>query len=236
MTSPTESPAGTGTSTGGPDHRRRLLIGTGAIVAVALVGVLLATVFGGSDDDKRPEAPVVRPLALTSPVDTSGIIGVDGQPTQPPQADLDAILAAVTGYLKDATVTPLSTLPDDGVTTTAPAGNPLAAHFGPVAAGSLQGTEIQALSDAHLGFAEGGVATEKLTVALAGIVQDGATQYVDATIDVLMVVRGDQDVTIARTGNLVLRPLDGSWKITAYRIDVTRTIGSETTTSEAAFG
>lgn len=237
MTSTTEPPAGARSSTEGPDRRRMLLIGTGALVAIALVGVLLATVLGGSDDEKREAAPVVQPLALTAPADTTGILGVDGQPTQLPQADLDAILATITGYLKDATVTPLSTPPEgDETTTSAPEANPLRAHFGPDAAGNVQGVALQALSDAHLGFAADGVSTSKLNVALAGLVQDGATQYVDATIDVVMVVNGEQAVTVARTGSLVLQPIDGSWKITAYRIDVARTVGGQTTTSEAAFG
>lgn len=233
--------------TSGPAaNRTRLLMITGGLVGLALLGTVLVLVLGGDDDEKegRPAPPAIRPLELTAAADTSGVIGIDGAPTSLPPADQDAILATITGYLKDATITPLSTPPPDedadeadGTTTSsAPATAAMTAHFTDSAAASLDAERLLAVADAHLPFASDGVSTTKATVALAGIVRDGATEFVNATIDVGMVVRTDDPITVNRAGDLLLRRVDGTWRIAAYNIAVERSSGDGTTTSEAAFG
>lgn len=217
------------------DRRKLLLAVTGGVVAVALVAVVLVLVLGGGDGEEA--APVAHPLGLTTPPDTSGVIGVDGQPAPLAQADLDGILVTVEGYLKEATITPLSQKKDGGPTTTAAPGAPtLAGFFTDGTAGRLQGDDRLTLSDEHLPFARGGVSTAKATVALAGIVQDGSAQFVNASIDVVMLVKADPEITVRRSGDLVLRPVDGGWKISGYELVVERAFGDRTTTSEAAFG
>lgn len=217
------------------DRRRFALAITGAVLAVAaVVAVVLVALGDGDDGDDGPVAPDVLPAALTAPADTSGVIDVDGRPAALSQEELDAVVAVVEGYLGEATVDPLSRPPSDETTTTAADDPGLEALFADAVKGRLQGGDILALSDAHLGFAEGGVLTDRATLSLSGVVQDGSAQFLNAAIDVVMVVRGDQPVTVKRTGDLVLRLVDGQWKIAAYKIKAEREFGDLTTTSEAA--
>ncbi|MBI2169214.1 MAG: hypothetical protein HYU28_06895 [Actinobacteria bacterium] len=219
------------------DRRKLLLTVAGAAVAIALIVVVLATVLGGGDGEGDGGPPPGGTLALTAPPDTSGIVGLDGQPAQLTPADLDAIVATIEGYLRDATITPLSQTPDETSTTQAgPA--PLAAHFVEALTPRLGGDDALTLTDAHLGVAEDGVSTAKATATLAGLVQDGAAQFVNATIDVVVLAKGvpaeDDEVTIKRSGDLVLRPVEGGWKIAAYKLSVEREFGDRTEESQAA--
>lgn len=219
------------------DRRRLLVAVTGGVVAVAIVAVALTMVLGGGGSDEDGAGKIL-PLELTALPDQSGVIGVDGQPAQLTQAELDAVVATLLAYLREATVTPLYLeKPDEDETTTTLAGAPsLESFFTDTAVGRLQTEDRLTLSDEHLPFAKDGVSTSKATVALTGIVQDGAAQFVNATIDVVMLVKGDDEITVMRSGDLVLRSVDGTWKIAAYKLSVTRAFGDRTTTSEAAFG
>lgn len=218
------------------DRRKVLLAVAGVLVAVALVALVVAMFTGGDEEADEPAAPVIQPLVLTAPPDTTGFIGVDGNPATPNPGEVEKVLAAITGYLKEATVTPLST-PRAATSTTAPPGTAdVATYFTEAAAGQIETVDGLTLSDRHLPFASDGVSTSTLTVALGGVMQDGAPQFVNATINVVMVAKGDQDVTISRTGELVLRPVDGQWKIAGYKLVVERALGDLTSTTEAAFG
>lgn len=223
------------------DRRKLLLALTGAVVGIAVIAVLLTSVLGdGGDGGKGTTAAEdLQPLRLTAPPDTSGIIGVDGQPAQLSDEEMDAVLDVVLGYLRAATVTAVTTeRPDeDETTTTEPGTRSVASYFTRVAATRLESDDVIVLTDEHLPFAGDGVSTTKLTVALAGIVQDGTAQFVNASIDVVMVVKGDEDITVQRRGDLVLRSNEGTWGIAGYQLSVQRDFGDRTTTtSEAAFG
>jgi len=68
--------------------------------------------------------------------------------------------------------------------------------------------------------------------ALAGT--DGVMSVVTARLDLRLVghVNG-APVTVARTGELVLMPEGGSWRIDAYDVKVVRSVAEETTTTRA---
>jgi len=68
--------------------------------------------------------------------------------------------------------------------------------------------------------------------ALAGT--DGTVSVVTAGLELRLIGHvGGTPVTIARTGELVLMPEGGKWRIDAYDMSVTRTFAEETTTTTA---
>ena len=112
------------------------------------------------------------------------------------------------------------------------------AFFTEAAAARLDTDDRFALADRHLPRARFGVSTERAQVQLSGLVDDGGgPQLVAVGLEVEMIVRLEDDTVIVnRTGNLVLEPVGDGWRIGAYNLRVERTFGSETTTTEAAFG
>jgi len=66
--------------------------------------------------------------------------------------------------------------------------------------------------------------------ALAG--PDGIMSVVTAGLDLRLIGHVDgAPVKVVRTGELVLVPQGGSWRIDAYDIRVTRTVGENTTST-----
>jgi len=147
------------------------------------------------------------------------------------QAEFDAawagVLATLNHYLDEGIVRPLRT--------GGPAGDLRPYFFGPAAARVVPGgpdrfavidENLPPVADLHQ---EAAVAT---LTALAGT--DGIMSVVTAGVDLRLA--GDVDgapVTVVRTGELVLMPDAGVWRIDAYDIQVTRTLAQDRTTTAA---
>jgi hypothetical protein len=195
-------------------------------VAALGMGVLLlaaCTRGGGGPPAAEPTVPltgpattVAEPPAVTSFTVVASQVHPAGDGTLAP-SDLEAVQAALDGYLAAAVVRPL----ESGE----PAGD-LAGLFTPAALARLDGPDRAALVDD--GFPPAaevrvGTAAADLSV-LTGA--GGAAQVVVASIDLR--VRSFIDgtpVTFHRTGVLALVPHEGAWKVDTYDVRVTRDSG-----------
>ena len=146
----------------------------------------------------------------------------------PPPRFPDDVMASVAAtldrYLQDAVLGPLHS------------GRP-AGDLGPVFTGPararVDGPDRAALVDEGLPPA-GSVKAERATVGLAALAGgDGAMTVVTAAVDLRLETGGDEPVTIARTGHLVLVPDGDGWKIDGYDVRTTRDGGDGATTTTA---
>lgn len=223
------------------DRRKLFLLVTGAVVALALVVVAAVVLLGGDDDGSDVTAGPTGPIELATPT-TADVFNLAGEPAQLSTEDLEAVLTTVEGYLTAATLNaPTTELPEEGETTTTAAGTSPPSDprpfFTDAASAQFETDDASALSDGHLAPADGASPQSATVPSLAGLVgDDGAGQLVALTIDVTTVVDLDDDVIIRRTGDLVLEPTEAGWRISGYDLTVERTLGSETTTTQAAFG
>lgn len=231
MSSSTLRPVNTGDGSPGL-ARRSVLVGATALVVVIAVGVSLFVVLSDSGEDPPPPA---KPLEIVAPRSLDDIFTVSGEPAPLPRQDRRLIVRTVRRYLAAATILPLEHDPEDEESSPPP---PLERFFTKAAGARLETDDRFALADRHLPRAEFGVSTERAELGLSGLIDDGrGPQLVAAAVDVQMVVRLEDDtIVVNRTGNLVLEPVGDSWRIGAYNLRVERSLGSETTTTEAAFG
>jgi len=220
------------------DRRKLFLAITGGVVGLALLTAVLVSVTGGDSDDDTPAAPS-GPIELTAPA-TQEVFTLAGDPGTLRPEDLDAAMATVETYLNAAALeAPL--VDPESTSTTSPEGavgrGDARAQFTDAAAGRFATDDALALSDAHLAPAKSASPQTASVDAVTGLVgDDGAGQLVVLTISVTTRVDLDGDITITRTGDLVLEPVDGAWRISGYQLRVERSRDGETTTSEAAFG
>lgn len=228
------------------DRRMQAVIGTGAVVAIAVVVSVAVMFFAGGDEDPPPPAQPLE-AALKTPKDPTGlsdIFAVSGEQARLSKKELRAIRSTIAGYLEAATVAPLQFDPEDDDAESPP---PLERFFTDRAARRLDGRDRRALSDDHLPFAKFGVSTEKANVDLTALVNDDGAQLVVASIKVRMRARtGDLEdvevdgeeadaIEIKRTGDLVLEPVKtNQWRIGGYEIEVRRDFGFAVETEEAA--
>lgn len=178
-----------------------------------------------------PFTPPVLPLPPPAPIAFIGDafdLHTAGPPTKASyDATWFAVLETLNRYLDAAVVTPLRT--------GGPAGD-LTALFNPpalerVAPGGVDrfafiDENLPPISDLRSERAVAGL------TALAG--QDGKVSVVTAGLDLRLLGHiAGTPVTVVRTGELVLMPEGGTWRIDAYDIQVVRTIAQETTVTTA---
>jgi hypothetical protein len=77
--------------------------------------------------------------------------------------------------------------------------------------------------------------SERAVAGLTGLAgRDGTVSVVTAGLDLRLIGHiGGAPVTVVRTGELVLMPEGGTWRIDAYDIRVVRTVAEDTTTTTA---
>jgi hypothetical protein len=190
-----------------PLHRR-------ACCAALLAGVVAVACSSGSSG-KKSTPPSTAPTATRVRV-TPGLVSVAsaGNPAQLPDADRDAVFAAVRAYVQDATVAPLEgkKVPD------------LASHFAPAAAGAITGPERDALLDADVPRAKGRLTVSLEPVSLKALAdQTGAIDLVGSTLDVTaQTTAAGGPITIHRSGELMFTRDAGTWKILSFKLAVTR--------------
>lgn len=146
----------------------------------------------------------------------------------------DQVTATVKGYFDKAPQQPHPSPGGSG----APPATGVEPFFTAAAAGRLGGPDRAALVDEGFPGPIDAVRTRKENVALGALGDDaGRFEVVTATFEVAQdVVAKATTFTIDRSGDLVLVPDGGTWKIAAYHIRVTRQGGGKTTTSKAALG
>jgi hypothetical protein len=146
------------------------------------------------------------------------------------QATFDAtwagVLATLNRYLDAAVLTPLRT--------GGPAGD-LSPLFTPLAVDRVTtGPDRAAFIDEGVPPVtdlQAGAAVATLT-ALAGA--DGSVSVVDASLDLRLTAEANgSPVSVTRTGDMVLMPDGGSWRIDAYDITARRTFAGTATTTTA---
>jgi hypothetical protein len=155
----------------------------------------------------RPNVHVrVTPGAVT--------VATAGPAVQLPDADRDALFAAVGSYVQDATIAPLEGEPAPD----------LASQFTAAAAPTLKGPERDALLDADLPRVSGRVTPTLQPVNLRALADaGGAIDLVGSTIDLtVQASAAGGPITIHRTGELMFTRDGGTWKILSYRLAVTR--------------
>jgi hypothetical protein len=141
-------------------------------------------------------------------------VATAGPPAQLPDADRDAIFAAVGSYVQDATIAPLEGKPAPD----------LAAHFTAATAPVLQGPERDALLDADLPRATGRVAPTLQPVSLHALADPAGTiDLVGSTIDLtVQTSAAGGPISIHRSGELMFTRDGGTWKILSFKLAVTR--------------
>ncbi|MBM3659692.1 MAG: hypothetical protein FJW95_09340 [Actinobacteria bacterium] len=153
----------------------------------------------------------------------------NGPDALPPDVQ-SAVMTTLTGYVNAATVTPLR----KGAANDAALGTALAA---PVVA--RLATDRSVLVDEGLPKAVGRISVKGAPVALTGLA-DGGGNVVVVTADVATTATtktAKGPLKITRSGELVLEPDNGTWKITGYTLTVDRVgkaIKAPTTTTVPA--
>ena len=187
-------------------HRR-------ACWAALLAGLTVAACSSGGTSKSTSTTTVARDVRVRV---TPGAVTVvsAGPPAQLADADRDAIVAAIGGYVQDATVTPLEgkEAPD------------LASHFVAAATPALQGPDRDALVDADVPRATGGVTPKVQPVNLHALADpSGAIDLIGSTLDVTVrSTAAGGPITIHRSGELMFTRENGDWKILSFRLAVTR--------------
>jgi hypothetical protein len=210
-------------------------------VLLVVVGLLLAAACG------RPASPAyTTQTTLPPPAPTSAYIlpvppppplvltrGANDLHTASPVATATfnatwaGVLDTLNKYLEAAVLTPLRT--------GGPAGD-LTPLFNPPALERVVpgGPDRFAFIDENLPPVSD-LRSERAVAGLTGLAgTDGTVSVVTAGLDLRLIghVAG-APVTVVRTGELVLMPTGGRWRIDAYEIKVVRTVDEETTTTTA---
>lgn len=220
-------------------HRLAALAALATLVLGVLAGVAVLLFAGG-----EPDVGEAVPLELEEPTDFRNVFDVNGDRAELRDEDVDAIVHTLEGYLRAAAVEPLERDPEEDEDDGRPPPDPR--QFFTEAARPRLGTDDRlTLLDVHLPRAKHGVSMDFGRLAVAGLVDaEGAAKVVVATIDVQTRVRtgrlegteGADAVVVRRRGDLVLEPSGAGFLIAGYRLEVSRTFGRATTTTQAAFG
>lgn len=185
------------------------------------LGVVVALVFAlkpGSAEPEKAVKPRASTTATVPPVTTFRLVAAEvpaasGAPL--PDVVLSGVLATLNRYLDSAVVSPLRT---------GTVAADLASIFTPAAALRLTGPDRATLVDEGLPPAGRGLGVDDAAVTLTGLLDnDGSISVVAARVD--LTVRtgsGPASTRVARSGELVLVPDVGSWKIDGYDLRVTR--------------
>ena len=208
--------------------RARLLVVIASLTAVALL-------VGCSSDSKKSGTSTPTPPPVANLSVKLGLAGVAsaGAPVQLADADRQAVLNAVSGYIQNATLEPLQHPTAD------PAGKKLAALLAPSAIAALTGPEHDALTDIGVGPATKAVTTKLVPVSLAGLAdKTGAVDLIGATLDLTVATQAKLGpITIHRTGELMFVRDGSAWKILGFKLAVERDgagLGPLTTTASGS--
>lgn len=183
------------------------------MVAAAVVAAVAATTLGAG-----PVGAARGPKAVVkiAPGETA-VFATGGGPDALPGEVTTGVMAAIDGYLADAAARPLQKgRPGDEAR--------LATVLSPAVMARLAGTDRTVLVDEGLPKATGTVKVTAKPVVLTGLA-DGSGKVVVVTAGLAATTRtrtAKGPVTITRTGDLVLRPDDGTWKIVGYALTVDR--------------
>ena len=183
----------------------------------ALVAVLLVALAGCSSSSHRT-APRSATTATIPQVPTFRLSGTEVPATGAaalPDDVLNGVLTTLNRYLDGALVAPLRS----GRTAA-----DLDALFTPAAAVRLAGPDRATLVDEGQPGPAGRVGVDDASARLTGLLDEsGTVSLVAATVDVV-IRAGPRSATtrVARSGELVLVPDRGAWRIDGYDLRVTR--------------
>lgn len=174
-----------------------------------------------------PTLPVPPPAPIVITGDAYDLHTASRVSTATFNATWAGVLDTLNRYLQAAVVTPLRT--------GGPAGD-LAPLFNPPALAQVVpgGSDRFAFIDENLPPVSD-LRSERAVAGLTGLAgTDGTVSVVTAGLELRLIghVAG-APVTIVRTGELVLMPEGGTWRIDAYDIKVVRTVAEATTTTTA---
>lgn len=196
------------------------LVGCTQPVSHAVTNKVVTTV---STATSGTEPPPPAPFAITGAgfdLHTAGAVG-----TAAFNAAWAGVLSTLNRYLDAAVLTPLRS--------GGPAGDLAPLFTGPAAARvASPGPDRAAFIDEGLPPAVGikPVSSVATLTALAG--EDGVMSVISADLDLRIAAQVDgAPLTIARTGELVLVPEGGAWKIDAYSLTVRRDTAAATTST-----
>jgi hypothetical protein len=211
-------------------------------VSLLLAGLLLVAGCGRSSSPAytahtippSPQAPPTVPVMVLPPLPPITITGdafdlhaASPVPTATSEATWAGVLDTLNRWMEAGVLTPLRT--------GGPAGD-LAPLFHPPALANVVpgGADRFAFIDENLPPVSD-LRSERAVAGLTALAgQDGTVSVVTAGLDIRLIghVAG-APVTVVRTGELVLLPEGGTWRIDAYDIRVVRTLAEDTTTSTA---
>jgi hypothetical protein len=136
------------------------------------------------------------------------------------------VLATLNRYLDAAVLTPLFS--------GGPAGDLAPLFTSPAVDRVTKGPDRAAIIDEGLPPTDDLRADRSIATLTALAGTDGVVSVVSATLDLRLTGQaGGAPVTVTRTGDLVLLPDAGTWKIDAYDIRASRTVADATTTTTA---
>lgn len=187
---------------------RRAALLACAATAVAAVGISIPP---------AGAAKTPKPVVTMTSGDVT-VYKVGDAPDTIPDDVRNAVMATLTGYVNAATVIPLQ----KGVVDDAG----LATALAPAVAARLAGPDRAVLVDEGLPKAKSKskVKVSATPVALTGLADGaGSVVVVTATVDTTTTAKTTKGkLVIKRTGDLVLEPDNGTWKITGYTLNVDR--------------
>jgi hypothetical protein len=204
-----------------PKNRRLVAIGVGVLV-LAIIGVLIAVVAGGGDDNgTRAKGSTTVPDTTTNVTLQLGNVSAEsaGPPAQLTSDQSQAIMKVLGDYLQIASVAPLRSAK--------PAGS-LSALFDAATLARVTGVDRGVVLDEGLPKVTGKLDVVALPVDIVALADQNGS-IVLATLKLAVDTKGvtksaGGPLHIVRTGDLVLTPdASGAWKITAYNFGVART-------------
>jgi hypothetical protein len=189
-----------------------------SVAAVAIAGAAVWAVLGRSTPTRRAAADATASSPTIPRVATFRLAAAEVPATGAktlPDSVLNGVLATLNRYLDGALVAPLRS------GTVAPG---LPALFTATAAQRLNGPDRATLVDDGTGSPNRQVGVDDASMSLTGLLApDGSISVVAAKVDVALRAGGPRDATrVSRSGELVLVPDGGTWKIDGYDLKVTR--------------
>ncbi|MET0628307.1 MAG: hypothetical protein ABW033_07615 [Acidimicrobiia bacterium] len=214
--------------------RTGLMIGAAVLVVIAVVVGVVLFAGGGDDSSDGGGGSTATPGADTNVTLEAGEVTADsaGPPVTVSQDIADGVIDTIGDYLQVATVAPLRS--------GEPAGD-LAPVVDGAALAPVSGVDRPALVDEGLPKVSTDLDVVAQPVAITGLGdQEGNLVALTATINVDITAAAEgkaKPLHIVRTGYFVLSPdAAGAWKVSAYKMGVTRDGGTldATTTTAAA--
>lgn len=207
-----------------PQPKTRASRASRAALLACVAAVAVATMAPSAGAAKKPKAVVkIAPGEVT--VYKTG----DAPDALPPDVQ-SAVMTTLTGYLNAATVTPLKTGTADDAALGATLAPPVVARLA---------TDRSVLVDEGLPKSVGKIKVSGAPVALTALADgSGTVVVVTANLDTTTKAKTAKGpLSIKRSGELVLEPDSGAWKITGYTLNVDRVgkgLKTPTTTLPAA--